>query len=49
MIYFHVILGQKHIDLVRANSPEDAIKKVELMFGPARLYSSTHIYKAIEA
>ena len=48
-MYFHVLLGKKHIDLVKANSKEEAVKKIESMFGPAEKLSKNHKYRAIEA
>lgn len=48
-MYYHVILGKKHIDLIKANSKEEAIKKIELMFGPSESLSKFHKYEAIEA
>lgn len=48
-MYFHVLLGPKHIDLIAAKSKDDAVKKVEKIFGPAKLYSSIHNYVAVKA
>ncbi len=48
-MYYHVILGTKHIDLVKADSEKDAIKKVEKLFGPANTLSATHNYIAVKA
>jgi hypothetical protein len=48
-MYFHVILGSKHIDLVMASSSEEAIQIIELKFGLASNYSKTHSYKAMRA
>ena len=41
-MYYNVLLGDKHIDLIKANSEEDAIKKIEHMFGPASELSLKH-------
>ena len=49
MIYYHVLLGKKHIDLVKADSKEEAVKKVESLFGPAETLSKNHKYLAVEA
>jgi hypothetical protein len=48
-MYYHVLLGSKHIDLVRADSEKDAIKKIEDLFGPANTYSMMHNYIAVKA
>lgn len=48
-MYYHVILGNKHIDLIRASSEEDAIKKIEKTFGPSDRYSKKYKYQAVEA
>jgi hypothetical protein len=48
-MYYHVVLGKKHIDLIKADSKTDAIKKIELIFGTADKYSATHKYQAIKA
>ena len=48
-MYYHVILGTKHIDLIQANSEKEAIMKIEKMFGPAKRYSRNHKYQAVKA
>ncbi len=48
-MYYHVLLGKKHIDLIKAKSEEDAVKKIELMFGPADTLSTKHNYRAVKA
>ncbi len=48
-MYFHVLLGTKHIDLVKADSEAEAVKKVEQLFGPANTLSVTHNYTAVKA
>lgn len=48
-MYFHVLLGSKHIDLIKAESEEDAVKKIEKLFGSAKLFSATHTYVAVKA
>jgi hypothetical protein len=48
-MYYHVLLGKKHIDLIKANSKDDAVKKIELMFGPADTLSTKHKYQAVKA
>jgi hypothetical protein len=47
-MYYHVLLGSMHIDLVRADSEQDAIKKVEDRFGPANTLSIMHNYVAVK-
>lgn len=49
MIYYHVLLGKKHIDLVQATDEEHAIKIVLSRFGPANQFSIEHDYKAVRA
>lgn len=49
MKYFHVICGNLHIDLVRANSETEAIYKIECLFGAANRYSAYNHYVAIKA
>ena len=48
-MFYHVILGNKHIDLIQATSKEDAVKKIEKTFGPAEKLSKNHKYRAVEA
>ena len=48
-MYFNVLIGTKHIDLVMASSGEEAIKLVEIKFGSSRLYSIEHEYRAVRA
>lgn len=43
------MLGSKHIDLIRADSKENAISKIEEKFGPAEKLSKNHKYRAVEA
>jgi hypothetical protein len=49
MMYYHVLLGKKHIDLIKANSKEEAVKKIESLFGLAKTLSKNHKYLAVEA
>ena len=48
-MYFHVMLGSKHIDLIKAASPEAAISIIEKNFGPASCYSINYNYTAVRA
>lgn len=48
-MYYHIILGNKHIDLVKASSPEEAIQIIRNKFGSASVYSSRHEYRAVRA
>lgn len=48
-MYYHVVLGTKHIDLVKAASCEHAIQIVETKFGPSKQYSSKYQYRAVRA
>ena len=47
--YYHVVLGKKHMDLVKAANEEQAIKLIEKIYGPACKYHTTNQYKAIQA
>jgi hypothetical protein len=49
MNYYHVFLGTKHIDLVKAYTSEHAIQIIEIIFGPAKKYSAIHNYRAVRA
>jgi hypothetical protein len=49
MYYYHVLIGTKHIDLVKASSGEEAIKLIEIKFGSSKVYSSIHQYQAVRA
>lgn len=40
MHYYHVYSGSKHIDLVKASTPEDACRKVYAKFGAAGQYTN---------
>lgn len=46
-MYFNVLLGTKHIDLVKAASEEAAISIIEKNFGPASNYSTKYNYTAV--
>lgn len=48
-MYFHVLIGTKHIDLIKASSPEEAIKLIEMKFGSSHVFSSKHEYRAVRA
>ena len=48
-MYFHILIGTKHIDLIKASSPEEAIKLIEIKFGSSRVYSDKHEYRAVRA
>jgi hypothetical protein len=48
-MYYHILLGTKHIDLIKASSSEEAIKLIELKFGSARIYSNEYEYRAVRA
>lgn len=48
-MYYHVLIGTRHIDLIKASSPEEAIKLIEMKFGSARIYSSIYEYRAVRA
>ena len=48
--YYHVYAGNKHIDLVKATSKDDACKQVIMKWGSASCYISTiKDYKAVKA
>jgi hypothetical protein len=49
MNYYHVFLGAKHIDLVKAFNGEHAIQIIESKFGLAKKFSQTHQYRAVRA
>jgi hypothetical protein len=49
MIYYHVLLGPKHIDLIQAVSAEHATQIVEERFGSSVYYSSEYNYRAVRA
>jgi hypothetical protein len=48
-MYYHVMLGNKHIDLVMASSSEEAIQIITNKFGSASVYSKWHKYRAVRA
>jgi hypothetical protein len=45
--YYHVILGRRHFDIVKAVDEQDAIRQVERKFGPARKWDGKREYIAI--
>ncbi len=49
MNYYHVFLGAKHIDLVKAYTGEHAIQIIEARFGTAKKLSTEHYYRAVRA
>lgn len=44
--YYHVCLGRRHFDIVKAVDEEDAIKQVEQRFGPAHKWDGKRNYRA---
>lgn len=44
--YYHVVLGKKHFDIVKALDEEDAIRQVEKRFGEAKRWHGTLNYRA---
>lgn len=44
--YYHVMIGPKHFDIVKALDEHDAIRQVERKFGPAKLWSADKKYRA---
>ena len=44
--YYHVCLGRRHFDIVKAINEEDAIKQVERKFGPAHKWDGKRKYRA---
>lgn len=48
--YYHVLVGNKHIDIVKAISEEDAINQVYMRFGSASKYTGLgpQQYRAVE-
>ena len=48
-MYYHILIGSKHIDLIKASSSEEAIKLIEIKFGPSNIYSSIYEYRAVRA
>jgi hypothetical protein len=49
MNYYHVLIGAKHIDLIRAMSGEHAIQIAIARFGPAKRFSEKDEYRAVRA
>ncbi len=49
MYYYHVLAGSKHIDLVAADSEEQAVAIVLRLWGNPLKYSNSKVYKAARA
>lgn len=49
MNYYHVFLGSKHIDLVKAYTGEHAVQIIESRFGSSKKLSKEHHYRAVRA
>lgn len=49
MFYFHVLAGNKHIDLVQADNEEQAIALVLRIWGKPIKYSVANKYSAVRA
>ena len=49
MFYFHVLAGNKHIDLVQADNEEQAIALVLRVWGKPIKYSVVNKYSAVRA
>jgi len=49
MFYFHVLAGNKHIDLVQADNEEQAIALVLRIWGKPSKYSVVNNYLAVRA
>lgn len=46
--YYHVMIGTKHFDIVKAVDEEDAIRQVEKRFGKAERWHGYLPYRAIK-
>ena len=44
--YYHVMIGTKHFDIVKAVDEHDAIRQVEKRFGKSTEWNSTLPYRA---
>ena len=44
--YYHVVIGTKHFDIVKAIDEQDAIRQVEKRFGPAHKWNGKEKYRA---
>lgn len=44
--YYHVMIGTKHFDIVKAVDELDAIRQVEKRFGKSTEWHSTFSYRA---
>ena len=44
--YYHVVIGTKHFDIVKAIDEQDAIRQVEKRFGKASSWSKKNEYRA---
>lgn len=49
MHYYHVMIGNKHIDLIKAQSKDDALRLTIQKFGSATSYIKNGSYRVIKA
>ena len=47
MSYYHVMIGTKHIDLVKAKSEQEAVNQVMCKFGSSSNFVHNGVYTAV--